>query len=119
MCFETTTVIVYMHLSYSQILFLCVFSDNFYIHLVICKYYLCVSLCFQECEYCRLNAECFLNASETERCQELCGRDYTSVQNFSTLFSGLRSDELRSRHLLNFYGQVTYRQFIGICYSDL
>ena len=101
MCFETTTVF-----SYSQILFLCVFSDNFCIHLN-------TIFVFQESEYCKLNAECFLNASETERCQELCGRDYTSVRNFSTLFSRPRGNELRSRHVLNFYGQVTYRQFIG------
>ena len=66
----------------------------------------------QECEYCRLNSECFLNETETKKCQEFCGSEDTP--------DVLQKSTMRSHHLLNHYGQVLYSQFIGesVCYGD-
>ena len=67
---------------------------------------------FQECEYCRLNSGCFLNETETKKCQEFCGSEYTpNAAQFTQ--RAYPDTELRSDYLLNQYGQVSYSQFIG------
>ena len=62
----------------------------------------------QECEYCRLNSGCFLNETETEKCQDLCANATQFTREYYYHDSGLRS-----YHLLNYYGQILFSQFIG------
>ena len=67
----------------------------------------------QECEYCRLNSGCFLNETETEKCQDLCGSEYTPNATQFIREYYYHDSGLRSYHLLNYYGQISFSQFIG------
>ena len=81
--------------------------------------YTIILLCItQECEYCRLNSECFLNETETKKCQEFCSPEY--MPNTTQYTRAYYKDSgLRSYHLLNYYGQISFSQLIGssVCHS--
>lgn len=74
------------------------------------------NLFLQECEYCRLYSECFLNTTESLECLELCGRDYRPEINPAYVRNNITpswTGMLRSRNILDRFGQVLYSQFLG------
>ena len=77
---------------------------------------LSLSLFHQLCEYCRLYSGCFVADMDLCPQTQYCGPGYMpklSPDRFAELYPDFLQSGLRADHLLNYFGQVLYSQFIG------